>query len=359
MRRPAGTALDEPRRSVGRARPGVGGRWAGSSRRRSRLPWGSSSTSGCRRRSRTPGSRRSAGPTWRPCSSRCPCRSRWRPGPALRRVRGRGTGARAARGDAPAAHGASDSAGPRIPRRMPEGGDPVPAGLREAEPEESLRSPERPRITGNRGSFGFADPHAQVGYAYIPNQMGTHLRTRGRPRCGGRCTARSERRPQPPECLTVTWRTAAEWLGSRGRRTLGAQREASGAIHDDRRAPLAPRGPPIAGRIVLRNASGRIPGRRASEWGGDTQDSRWERRSGKPGHDRSVPVRAGARGTPSVKAHSTASGPVRPAPPAPFRRCGTTAASIERRARSIAGRMARAADLIGIMLPFLRVALRA
>ena len=28
---------------------------------------------------------------------------------------------------------------------------------------------------GTGGSFGFADPHAQVGFAYVPNQMGTHL----------------------------------------------------------------------------------------------------------------------------------------------------------------------------------------
>jgi CubicO group peptidase (beta-lactamase class C family) len=28
---------------------------------------------------------------------------------------------------------------------------------------------------GTGGSFGFADPHAQVGYAYVPNRMGTHL----------------------------------------------------------------------------------------------------------------------------------------------------------------------------------------
>ncbi|MGI5864794.1 MAG: serine hydrolase domain-containing protein [Myxococcales bacterium] len=28
---------------------------------------------------------------------------------------------------------------------------------------------------GTGGSFGFADPHAQLGYAFIPNQMGTHL----------------------------------------------------------------------------------------------------------------------------------------------------------------------------------------
>jgi len=28
---------------------------------------------------------------------------------------------------------------------------------------------------GTGGSFGFADPHAQIGFGYIPNQMGTHL----------------------------------------------------------------------------------------------------------------------------------------------------------------------------------------
>ncbi len=28
---------------------------------------------------------------------------------------------------------------------------------------------------GSGGSFGFADPHAKIGYAYVPNQMGTHL----------------------------------------------------------------------------------------------------------------------------------------------------------------------------------------
>ena len=28
---------------------------------------------------------------------------------------------------------------------------------------------------GTGGSLGFADPHAQIGYGYIPNQMGTHL----------------------------------------------------------------------------------------------------------------------------------------------------------------------------------------
>jgi hypothetical protein len=28
---------------------------------------------------------------------------------------------------------------------------------------------------GTGGSFGFADPHAQIGFAYVPNQMGTHL----------------------------------------------------------------------------------------------------------------------------------------------------------------------------------------
>jgi hypothetical protein len=28
---------------------------------------------------------------------------------------------------------------------------------------------------GSGGSFAFADPHAQIGYAYFPNQMGTYL----------------------------------------------------------------------------------------------------------------------------------------------------------------------------------------
>jgi CubicO group peptidase (beta-lactamase class C family) len=28
---------------------------------------------------------------------------------------------------------------------------------------------------GTGGSFGFADPHAQIGFGYVPNQMGIHL----------------------------------------------------------------------------------------------------------------------------------------------------------------------------------------
>ena len=55
--------------------PGIGP-WAGSSRTRLRRRSGSTSTSGCRRRSRTPGWRRSTRPgTWRSSSSRC--RSGW------------------------------------------------------------------------------------------------------------------------------------------------------------------------------------------------------------------------------------------------------------------------------------------
>lgn len=33
----------------------------------------------------------------------------------------------------------------------------------------------RPREAAEAGSHGFADPHAKIGYAYIPNRMGAHL----------------------------------------------------------------------------------------------------------------------------------------------------------------------------------------
>ena len=34
---------------------------------------------------------------------------------------------------------------------------------------------QRLRAPGNGGILGFADPHAQIGFGYVPNQMGTHL----------------------------------------------------------------------------------------------------------------------------------------------------------------------------------------
>jgi CubicO group peptidase (beta-lactamase class C family) len=48
-------------------------------------------------------------------------------------------------------------------------------GFAKPGPKHGFGHPSSFGHPGSGGSFGFADPHAQVGYAYIPNQMGTYL----------------------------------------------------------------------------------------------------------------------------------------------------------------------------------------
>ncbi len=48
-------------------------------------------------------------------------------------------------------------------------------GFAKPSPKDPLLHPSSFGHPGSGGSFGFADPHAQVGYAYIPNRMGTYL----------------------------------------------------------------------------------------------------------------------------------------------------------------------------------------
>ena len=48
-------------------------------------------------------------------------------------------------------------------------------GFAKPSPENPFAHPSSFGAPGTGGSFGFADPHAQVGYAYVPNQMGAHL----------------------------------------------------------------------------------------------------------------------------------------------------------------------------------------
>ncbi len=48
-------------------------------------------------------------------------------------------------------------------------------GFAKPGPKNAFAHPSAFGHPGTGGSFGFADPHAEVGYAYIPNQMGTHL----------------------------------------------------------------------------------------------------------------------------------------------------------------------------------------
>src|SRR5678816_2116896 len=68
----------------------------------------------------------------------------------LQRVRDRREGARTARRDAPGAHGAPAPTRAWLPRRVPEGGGPLLAGLREAERSEPVRSPDVVRLPGDR-----------------------------------------------------------------------------------------------------------------------------------------------------------------------------------------------------------------
>jgi CubicO group peptidase (beta-lactamase class C family) len=48
-------------------------------------------------------------------------------------------------------------------------------GFAKPSPKDPFAHPSSFGHPGTGGSFGFADPHANVGYAYIPNQMGAHL----------------------------------------------------------------------------------------------------------------------------------------------------------------------------------------
>ena len=49
-------------------------------------------------------------------------------------------------------------------------------GFAKPGPKDPFAHPSAFGAPGTGGSFGFADPHAQIGYGYIPNQMGGHLR---------------------------------------------------------------------------------------------------------------------------------------------------------------------------------------
>jgi CubicO group peptidase (beta-lactamase class C family) len=48
-------------------------------------------------------------------------------------------------------------------------------GFGKAGPADAFLHPGAFGHPGSGGSFGYADPQAQIGYAYIPNRMGTHL----------------------------------------------------------------------------------------------------------------------------------------------------------------------------------------
>src|SRR5262249_57684873 len=48
-------------------------------------------------------------------------------------------------------------------------------GFEKPTPRHPFAHPTGFGSPGAGGSSGFADPHAQIGFAYVPNRMGTHL----------------------------------------------------------------------------------------------------------------------------------------------------------------------------------------
>ncbi|HMK73216.1 MAG TPA: serine hydrolase domain-containing protein [Myxococcaceae bacterium] len=48
-------------------------------------------------------------------------------------------------------------------------------GFMKPGPKDAFAHPTAFGHAGSGGSFGFADPHAQIGFAYVPNRMGTYL----------------------------------------------------------------------------------------------------------------------------------------------------------------------------------------
>ncbi len=52
---------------------------------------------------------------------------------------------------------------------------PFSLGFSKPGPKNAFAHPSSFGAPGTGGSFGFADPHAQIGYAYVPNRMGAYL----------------------------------------------------------------------------------------------------------------------------------------------------------------------------------------
>jgi CubicO group peptidase (beta-lactamase class C family) len=52
---------------------------------------------------------------------------------------------------------------------------PFSLGFSKPGPKNPFAHPSSFGAPGTGGSFGFADPHAEIGYAYVPNRMGAYL----------------------------------------------------------------------------------------------------------------------------------------------------------------------------------------